>query len=168
MKKPFFCPNSYYSSIYDIDLENLISLGIKGLIIDLDNTIIPHKIFIVSEEISSWFKNLKEMGFNVCVLSNNQAYKVKKISDKLQVPFIYNAIKPLTWSFRKAIKMLGLDKRNVAIIGDQIFTDVLGGKIFGILTILVKPMNPHEHWWTRKFRIIERKLLRKFISEGNL
>ncbi|GAJ17153.1 unnamed protein product, partial [marine sediment metagenome] len=91
----------------------LISLGIKGLIIDLDNTIIPHKIFIVSEEISSWFKNLKEMGFNVCVLSNNQAYKVKKISDKLQVPFIYNAIKPLTWSFRKAIKMLGLDKRNV-------------------------------------------------------
>jgi len=168
MKKPFLCPHLYYSSIYDIDLDNLKSLNIKGLIIDLDNTLLPHHHHIVSEELKLWVKNLKKRDFRICVISNSRAYKVKKISNKLQVPFIFNAIKPLTWSFRKATKILGLDKKHIAIVGDQMFTDILGGKLFKIFTILLKPMNPHEHWWTRKLRIIERKLLRKFISEGNL
>lgn len=168
MKKPLLCPDLYYPSIYNIDLEYLKSLKIRGLIIDLDNTILPHRIFIVSEELKSWFRNLKENRFKVCVISNNQAYKVKKISDKIEVPFIYNAIKPFTWSFRKATKILDLNKKQIAIIGDQMFTDILGGNLFGIFTILVKPMNPHEHWWTRKLRMLERRLLNKFRSERKL
>lgn len=168
MRKSKLCPHLYYSSIYTIDLDNIKSLEIKGLIIDLDNTILPHQHLIVSEEIKSWFKNLIERGFKVCVISNNSVNKVKKIAAKLQVPFIFNAVKPLPWSFRKATKILSLDKKYIAIVGDQMFTDILGGNWFGIFTILVKPMNPYEHWWTRKLRRLQKKLLNRFISKGEL
>ncbi len=159
-------PNLYVESIMHIDLFKLKSKNIVGLIIDIDNTLVAWDIKYASEQAKAWLLGLKEQGFEVCLVSNNTEDRVVKFNEDLQLPAIHRATKPRRTAFRKAMNVMGTDFANTAVIGDQIFTDVLGGNRMGLYTILVVPIVSKEFWWTSFMRKIERYVLKWVIGEG--
>ena len=112
---------------------------------------------------------MKKKNIKVCILSNSpRKFKIKAIAKDLSMPYIYKAFKPWTYGFKKAKELLNEDKENIAIIGDQIFTDIFGGNIFGIKTILVKPISKKEFFMTKIKRPLETfiiKLYKKTLKE---
>lgn len=157
-------PDYYYDSIYDVDLELLKQEQIKGLIIDIDNTLVGWDTIAPTSEVKNWLEKLVELDFNVCLVSNNNKKRVMYFSKELNIPFIYQARKPMKRNFYAAMKILKTTKNHTAIIGDQIFTDVLGGNRLNITTILVKPIKSKEHWWTNFVRKIERIIIKKVLK----
>ncbi|MCF8002236.1 MAG: YqeG family HAD IIIA-type phosphatase [Halanaerobiales bacterium] len=149
-------PDAYYKSIFTINIENLKESDIKGIIVDIDNTIVPWNDKKISDEVFNWFKNLIKEGFRLCLISNGMTKRVEYFSNQLDIPAIGTAVKPRKKAFRKALKILGLKKEKVAVIGDQIFTDVLGGNRMGFMTILVDPLNKDEFITTKIMRFIEK------------
>ena len=149
-------PDAYYKSIFKINIDNLKESDIKGIIVDIDNTIVPWNDKKISDEVFNWFKNLIKEGFRLCLISNGMTKRVEYFSNQLDIPAIGTAVKPRKKAFRKALKILGLRKEKVAVIGDQIFTDVLGGNRMGFMTILVDPLNEDEFITTKIMRFIEK------------
>ncbi len=138
-----FFPDRYVASTYVIDFEKLYAEGIRGLIFDIDNTLVPHGA-PADERALVLFKRLKEIGFKCCLISNNQEPRVKMFNEKIQVDYVYNAHKPSTKNYIKAMEIMGTDRNSSVFIGDQLFTDVWGAKRAGIPNILVKPIHPKE------------------------
>jgi len=161
-------PDAYFDSIYDIDLNSLCSQGIEGLIIDLDNTLIPRDKKAVSDELLTWFNDLEERGLRCCVLSNNLNSRGKAISKKINRPVIAMAKKPSRNAFKKALEVLKTHPEKTVVIGDQIFTDVFGGRRMGLKTILVVPLSGKELFTTALVRQFERRLLKRLIKENRL
>lgn len=138
--KKYFKPDKSFKDVSEIDLEELKKEGIKGLIIDLDDTLVPSDKKIPIEFINSWLMKSKKE-FNVFILSNNSKPQyVQAFCDKFELPFIARAMKPRSKFLNQAIKKMNLNKQEVVIIGDRITTDILGGKILGIKAFLVKPL----------------------------
>ncbi|AOY77040.1 YqeG family HAD IIIA-type phosphatase [Clostridium formicaceticum] len=158
-------PDLYVESILHLDLEKLKTRNIKGLIIDIDNTLVAWDIKYASEEAKEWLLNLKKEGFEVCLVSNNTEDRVVTFNEALQLPAIHRATKPRRGAFRKAMRKMGTDVHNTAVIGDQIFTDVLGGNRMGLFTVLVVPIESKEFWWTTLVRKVERHVLRVVLKE---
>lgn len=128
-------------SIYDIDLSALKAAGIQLLLADLDNTLVPYGVPLPTDEVRAWNDRLKESGITLFVLSNNRhADRPRIFSEGLGIPFIGHAGKPKSDSFFKAMEQMGVTAAQTAIVGDQIFTDILGGSRAGVTTILVKPI----------------------------
>lgn len=128
-------------SIYDIDLSALKAAGIQLLLADLDNTLVPYGVPLPTDEVRAWNEQLKEAGVTLFVLSNNRhADRPRIFSEGLGIPFIGHAGKPQSGSFFKAMEQMGVTTEQTAIVGDQIFTDILGGSRAGVTTILVKPI----------------------------
>lgn len=149
-------PDYYYDDIKNIDLNKLLKNGIKYLIIDLDNTLVAWDCPLPTEDVKSWFLKIDDLGMKVCLTSNNNQERVQKFADDIGLEFIYKAKKPLKRGFMKAMNILGVsDKAEVACIGDQLFTDVLGGNRMKITTILVDPIAQKEFAWTMFVRKIE-------------
>lgn len=127
--------------IYEISGESLARRGIKLLLADLDNTLVPYGVPLPDEKLMAWRDDLQAHGVTLFVLSNNRHENRPRIfAEGLNVPYIGYAGKPKTHSFYKAMEEMGVTKEQTAIIGDQIFTDVLGGNRAGVSTILVKPI----------------------------
>lgn len=162
------CPDVRVHSIYEIDLEKLRAKGIRGIVFDLDNTLIEWDNHQPAPEMLAWMKKVKDEGFLVCLLSNNSSRRVEQIAVQLEVPFFAPARKPLLYTFRLALKSLGLSPGDAAMVGDQLFTDVLGGNRLGMFTIWVTPMSSKEFFGTRITRAAERVLVRKLIAKGLL
>lgn len=158
-------PNLYVDSIFEIDLQKLVDKGIKGLIIDIDNTLVAWDKKTAPVSVIKWFDDIRDHGLELCLVSNNTEDRVVKFTEKIKIYAVHSAKKPTKAPFYKAMKYLGTDKSNTAIIGDQIFTDVLGGNRMGIYTILVVPIKSKEFWWTTIVRRFERFVLRK-IKKG--
>ncbi|ABR48635.1 HAD superfamily (subfamily IIIA) phosphatase, TIGR01668 [Alkaliphilus metalliredigens QYMF] len=158
-------PDLYAESILEIDLNKLKERNIKGLIIDIDNTLVAWDIKYASERTKEWLMNLEKEGFKVCLVSNNTEDRVVTFNEHLKLPAIHRATKPRRGAFRKAMQMMGTDIQNTAIIGDQIFTDVLGGNRMGIATVLVVPIESKEFWWTTCVRKVERHVLRIVLKD---
>ena len=156
-----FYPNKYYDSIFDIDLNSLKEKGIKSLLIDLDNTIIPRKEREVSEDLKEWFAKLFNEGFKVCIISNNWKARVDKAVKNLDLPLVARAAKPRKKAFEQGMKILGANRDQTAVIGDQIFTDVLGGNRIGLFTILVVPLSKNDLFYTKILRKLERLILKR-------
>ena len=128
-------------SIYDIDLSELKAAGIRLLLADLDNTLVPYGVALPTDEVRAWNEMLKESGITLFVLSNNRhANRPRIFSEGLGVPYIGHAGKPSKRGFIQAMEQMGAAAEQTAIVGDQIFTDVLGGNRAGVTTILVKPI----------------------------
>lgn len=138
-----FYPDDYMDSTYDIDFASLYREGYRGLIFDIDNTLVPHGA-PADERAIRLFDRLKKLGYAVCLLSNNKKDRVALFNEKVNVDFIERAQKPSRKNYLKAMKLMGTDTGNTVFIGDQLFTDVWGAKRTGIRNILVKPMNPKE------------------------
>jgi len=153
-------PDYIFDTIYDVDLKMLKKEGIKLLLIDIDNTIIPWDSSLVDKKLKRLFQKMKDEGFLVRILSNAPNERVKAISEELNVNGIGRSLKPLSLNFKKSIKDEGILKEETAMIGDQIFTDLLGAKLAGIKSILVTPLSEKELKATRFMRLLER-LVRK-------
>ena len=138
-----FYPDEIQESTYVIDYNSLYKSGIRGIIYDIDNTLVEHG-FPADERAIAHFERLKEIGFSVVLLSNNKEPRVKMFNDAVHVEYIYKANKPSKKGYLKAMDMMGTDVSSTIFIGDQLFTDVWGAKRCGIKNILVKPIDKHE------------------------
>jgi len=152
----------------DIPLDKLRRKGIRSLIIDLDNTVTKWNDMEVSSEVIRWFKKVKENGFKACLVSNNPGERVSLIADELGIPSISKAGKPRRKAFRQALMILDSGRHETAVIGDQLFTDVLGGNRMGLLTIWVEPLSPKEFIGTRVMRLFERFIIRRLDIREDL
>jgi len=137
-------PNVSVHSVYEIDLDQLWKEGFRGIITDLDNTLVGAKVAEATPELIQWLDTVQQKGFRVVIVSNNYHSRVSAFANPLQIPFIHSAKKPTAVPFRKALNVLGTSAAETVVIGDQLMTDVLGGNRFGLHTILVKPVALHE------------------------
>lgn len=154
-------PKMYYKNIQSIDVNDLKSKGVKGIAVDVDNTLIDYKQ-VLSDEVINWVKSIKSEDFKICILSNsNNKQKVEKVAEKLGIEYIMVARKPCKCGFKKALDLLDLEAENVAVIGDQVFTDVLGANRMNMISIYVEPINDKEYWYTKWKRPIEAFILSK-------
>ena len=138
-----FFPGEYLDSTYVIDFDKLYNDGYRAVIFDVDNTLVPHGA-PADERAIALFAHLKELGFSCMLLSNNKEPRVKSFNDVVQVNYMFKANKPLPGNYKKAMEIMGTTTENTLFVGDQIFTDVMGGNLAGIRTILVKPIHPKE------------------------
>lgn len=157
-------PKEYASSVFTIDIGRLYKKGIRGFIVDLDDTLIPRPEYRIPFSIYSWVEKVKEYGIKLCIVSNGGGTRrVEYISDSLNVKGFSLSFKPLPFAFKKAIAHLGTSPSQTAVIGDQIITDVIGGNLIGAYTILVKPVSKEISLIRMPMRFIEENLL-KFLS----
>lgn len=146
-----FYPKMYVSSITEIKPEVLKELGIRGVLCDLDNTVVRRDSEKFAPEVAEWLSDLLRRGFKLGIISNNSSRRVKAVAGSMALPYVYRAVKPLAGPFRRAVQMIGTSPGETALVGDQIFTDILGGNLAGLYTILVVPLNGREFWGTRLF-----------------
>lgn len=151
-----FRPRLSVRSLDSISPAQLQEAGIRALIIDLDNTVTPWNAMEVGPKVTSWFKSLEEYGIKCCVASNNSEKRVAGVANSLGIPFIHKADKPRSRAFYQAMKIMGAGVQDTAVIGDQLFTDILGGNRLGLFTILVLPISNREWIGTRFMRYFER------------
>ena len=152
-----FFPDEYVASTYVIPFEKLYQEGYRGIIFDIDNTLVMHGA-PADERAKKLFARLKELGFECCLLSNNQEPRVKMFNEDVKVNYIFNAHKPSVVNYEKAMTLMGTDKSNTIFVGDQLFTDVWGAKRTGIRNILVKPIHPKE-----EIQIVFKRKLEKIV-----
>jgi hypothetical protein len=138
-----FYPDVYLDSTYEIDFEKLYRSGYRGVIFDIDNTLVPHGAPADDRSIAL-FERLRNIGFDSILLSNNKEPRVKMFNDAVHSHYIYKAGKPSPKNYRKAMEMMHTDTDTTVFVGDQLFTDVWGAKKAGIFSILVKPIHPKE------------------------
>ena len=150
--KPDFCLHS----VTDIDETFLNNNNIKGLILDLDNTLSLHGSPVEEVGVVEWLSLMRTLGVRMVVLSNNTKKRVEPLAQKLSLEFIAFGAKPLPWGVSRAVKKLNLNKNEICVTGDQIFTDILAGKLSGVRTILVEPFELETQMLMRFKRKIEK------------
>ena len=163
-----FLPDQYVKSIFEITPESLKEQGVKGIITDLDNTLVEWDRPSATPNLIDWFENMKNHNILVTIVSNNNEKRVKFFADPLVIPYIFQARKPMSMAFRKALKEMGLRQEETVVIGDQLLTDVLGGNRSGFHTILVVPVAQTDGFVTRFNRAVERRILNWFRKQGKL
>ena len=162
-----FNPHQYADSLADIDIAALKSRDFDCLLLDLDNTMLPWKSSEIPESSRQWVENAQQMGMKLCIVSNTHYPKrLHKIAQDLDIPSLDRAIKPRRSGFEKALKMLNSEPANAVIIGDQLLTDICGGNLMGIYTILVKPMHNTEFFGTKLSRLVEFGILALLRRRG--
>jgi uncharacterized protein len=132
----------YIDSAYDIDYKGLYDKGYRGIIFDVDNTLVEHGA-PVTERAKKLFGDLKAMGYNTCIISNNKEYRVKPLADEVGSLYVSKAGKPSPKNYVKAMEYMNTDKSDTYFVGDQLFTDVWGANRAGIKSVLVKPIDKH-------------------------
>lgn len=157
-----FYPKYRVDKVQDIELSMLEKEGIKGLILDIDNTLVPEHVAEPDQNALEWIGRMKESGLKVCIVSNASEKRVLKFNEKLQVFAIHNASKPSRKAFMSAVRLMDIDPEETAVIGDQIFTDIYGGNRLNMFTILVKPIDKKEIFFVRVKRIAEKYVLYKY------
>ena len=162
-----FYPKKYLKNVKEITIEMLNENKIKGLILDVDNTLIDYDRKMLEGTVE-WCNNLKNSNIKICILSNsNKIEKVKKVAETLEIPYIAFAKKPTKKGFNNAKENLGLEPQNIAVVGDQLLTDIWGGNRFGMYTILTKPLAKKDVWVTRVKRPIENIIIRRYLKTVN-
>lgn len=162
------CPNEFARSVLEIDLDALRRRGIRGFIIDLDNTLLGWEHDEVSREMKAWVQRAQKQGFALCIASNGLDTRVRGIASHLGIPAIAKAVKPRKRPFRRALEILDLPPDRVAVVGDQIFTDVLGGNRMDLYTILINPVSRQELRTTKMVRRVERRVINRLHKKGYL
>lgn len=153
-----FKPTKSYKSILDVKPQDLVEMGIKAVILDVDNTLTTHNNPEPIEGIDDWLESLKNIGIKLIIVSNNHPPRVEPFAKRLGLDYVPEGKKPLPKGMREAIKRLGVSRKEVCAIGDQIFTDILGAKLSGIRSIFVQPIEFETSFWFRVKRTIEKPL----------
>lgn len=164
-----FIPRAAVRSVYDIDLDALERRGFKGIITDLDNTLVGARVPYATPELADWLKLVQSRGFKIVIVSNNSRERVSGFAEPLSVPFIYRAKKPIGLAFRKSLGIMRIGAHEAAVIGDQMLTDILGGNRMGMHTILVEPIAiQDESIFTKINRRIERLVVTALRKNGSI
>lgn len=150
-------PSEDYDSAYDIDFYGYYQKGYRGILFDVDNTLVEHDQPVTIRAIEL-FEQLKEIGFKTCIISNNKEYRVKPLADALESDYVYKAGKPSARGYIEGMQRMGTDAGTTLFVGDQIFTDILGANRAGIHSILVKPVARHE-----EIQIVLKRRLEYFV-----
>ena len=157
-------PKEYINNVLEISTEFLKKKNISGLILDVDNTLLFHDRTMING-LPQWVENMKKNNVKLCILSNtNKKDKVDKLSKELKIPYIFFAKKPLKSGFKKAAKILNLKNEDIAVVGDQIFTDVIGANRMKMFSILTKPLSEGDILITRIKRPIEEYIIKKYLE----
>ena len=138
-----FFPDNEVDSAYDIDYKSLYEKGCRGVIFDIDNTLVPHGA-PADDRAKQLFSRLRELGYKTVLLSNNKEPRVKPFADSVGSLYVFKAGKPGSRGYAKAMSDMGTSPENTLFVGDQLFTDVWGARKMGIVTYLVKPIHPKE------------------------
>ncbi|GLC88523.1 YqeG family HAD IIIA-type phosphatase [Lysinibacillus piscis] len=162
----FLLPNEFVTNIFAITPEKLQELGIKGIITDLDNTLVEWDRADATEELIVWLRIMKAAGIRVIIASNNNEARVKHFAEPLGIPYIHKARKPLRNAFYSGVVQLGLRPEEIAMVGDQLLTDVMGANRLGLHTILVKPVAQSDGLVTKLNRFIERRVFNDLKRKG--
>lgn len=152
-----FYPDHMRDSAYEIEYEELYGKGYRGIIFDIDNTLVPHGARADRRAVE-FFERLHGMGFQTILLSNNKEPRVKTFNDEVRSQYIFRAGKPGRAGYEEAMKRMGTTRENTLFVGDQLFTDVWGAKRIGIVTYLVKPIHPKE-----EIQIVLKRRLEKIV-----
>ncbi len=153
-------------SIYDIDFEDLKKKGIKAIITDLDNTLVEWDRPSATPEVREWVKKVKELGMKLTIVSNNNIKRVKAFAEPEGIIYIHSANKPMRRAFNQACRDMNVLSSEAIVIGDQIFTDILGGNRAGIYTLLVVPVAKTDGITTKLNRKMERFILSWMRKKG--
>jgi uncharacterized protein len=171
MRLELFCPHQVVESLVDVDLDDLYQQGIRGLVLDLDNTIVPWQSEEISPERVAWIMRAKER-FRVCILSNTIfGRRMRRIANRLGVSCLsvwHIDRKPRQLGFTKALNLLGTTGKETAMIGDQLLADVVGGRRCGMYCCWVRPISRGEFFVTRIARMFERAVVRRLSKDGLL
>jgi HAD superfamily phosphatase (TIGR01668 family) len=151
-----FGPDHEVGALPDVSLDDLWTRGFRGLIIDLDNTVCGYHESALAPGVAEWVVAAKARGFAVVLVSNNFRERVAAVGAQLGVPAVPNALKPLPHGFLAALRRLGTRRAETVVIGDQLFTDVLGAKLLGLHAVLTQPIVARDFPLTRVLRLMER------------
>ncbi len=158
-------PDRFVARLAGMSVDDLYAQGFRGLIVDLDNTLMGFRQTELEADHLAWVGRAHDRGFRIVMVSNNFTERVTGIARQLGVQCVPNALKPLPFGVLRGIRMLDLPRRQIAVVGDQLFTDVLSGKLCGLYTILTEPIERKDFPITKIFRLLERLMLPERPSE---
>jgi HAD superfamily phosphatase (TIGR01668 family) len=156
-----FGADDHADSLPAVSLDRLALAGVRGIVVDLDNTVCEYRRPELAPGVAEWVRAARDRGFALVLVSNNFTERVASVGAQLAIPVVPNALKPLPFAFWRALKLLGTPRRATVVIGDQLFTDVLGAKLLGLRTILTKPLVETDFPLTRVLRFLERTIARR-------
>ncbi len=157
---PLLLPQELARHVTDLTPEFFRERGVRAIVLDVDNTLTTHGNPVPAAGVREWVAKMRSEGFLLTILSNNCRARVKPFAEELGLGFISMACKPLTFGLSRACRRYGLSPGEVCLIGDQIFTDIIGGNVKGVQTVLVEPYEPERKWSFRLRRRLERPLIR--------
>lgn len=164
---PLLRPTLYFHSVCEITPQLLREREITALVLDVDNTLATHGHPIPFQGVSEWLDRMRLAGIKLLILSNNSRKRVAPFADRLGLAFTSRAFKPLSFGLRRACRQMGTAMSQTAIVGDQLFTDVLCGNLAGAKTVLLDPISPEEGPLFRFKRVLERPFRKRYPREGN-
>jgi hypothetical protein len=156
-----FFPDETVSSTYEIDFQSLYEEGYRGILFDIDNTLVEHGQ-AATKQAMDLFQHLKELGFECCLISNNKKQRVSSFNEKIGVHMVFDAHKPRRGGYREAMRLMGTKIESTLFVGDQLFTDIWGAKRIGMRNILVKPIDKHEEIQIVIKRFFEKIILKEY------
>ena len=161
-----FVPDYIFKSIDCIDAEFLRARGIRALVLDVDNTLTAHGSQHLAPHVEHWLQEMRQAGVEMRICSNNFEKRVRPFAEKIGLPFVSFSLKPASRGLRLARRAFGLRKNEIALVGDQIFTDVLAAKLYGIPVLMVQPLAPDIKWNIRLKRHLEKPFLAAYYKKG--
>lgn len=163
----FFSANRYVTSVDLINVDDLCDAGIRCVLVDRDNTLVPRDTKVAPPKVREWLNDLESAGISVCMVSNNFHTKaVCASAQDLGLDVVHHAMKPAPIAVHVALSRMGASRKQAVLVGDQLFTDVMAGNLAGVTTILVKPQCTKDLFFTRFFRKVEHLFLRNVHYEG--
>jgi hypothetical protein len=157
-------PHVRVETVWELTPERLRQLGLRALLLDVDCTLTRYHQHELSPEVAAWLEELRAAGVGLCLVSNGLGQRIRSFARQLGLPCVAKAMKPLPWGVWSAMRTLNSVPAETAMVGDQIFADVMAGRLAGVRSILVRPIHPEEEpWFTRLKRLPERLVLRRLV-----
>ena len=160
-----FVPEYYFKTFNEASADFLIDIGVKGIVLDVDNTLEPYENALPGEHVVAWLESLKAHGINAAIVSNNGGERINLFNKNLGLPVYYKAKKPFKKNVLNAMRDMGTTKSDTILMGDQVFTDVWAAHNTGIRAILVPPIKDKTDIFTRFKRLLEKPILKKFAKK---
>jgi len=154
-----------FKRVQDITPEYINQENIKGLLVDMDNTLLPWHEVKISDESRKWLDTMQNIGVKICIITNSGISRTSKVMENTDLDYIHTALKPFPFNFIKGRKKLGVKRKNVCVIGDQLLTDALGSRIVGYKCIIVEPMSLKEQKGTYINRFLERIIFGRDVRD---
>ncbi len=158
-------PDIYAETVFDMDIETLKKRGVKAFVFDIDNTLATYAMPVADDKTKAWLGDLKSAGFGLYIVSNNDHARVEGFAKDADIPYFAKALKPLGKFLRKACRNMDVKPSETALVGDQLFTDIWGGNLMGMTTVLVKPISEVEDGFVKFKRRFERRILKKMDKQ---